>query len=198
MSNLSSIKYVDPFQWATQDNILESTWDLGAFERLEAAVGFPQEGKVSYTLHFYREEGGRALIKGHLSTGLLMRCERCLEPFNYLINNDFLVSPVPNEKKADSLPKHIEPLIILDKALSLGPFIEDEVLLNLPVVAWHAPEDCPRGQWHSGYTASSLASEEVGVEVESKEHPFAQLKALKEQLAQTKKENIKEEIIEEF
>lgn len=193
MDNPSFIKHVDPFQWAVQGKTLEKAWDLRDFGRLEEAVGLPQTGQAVCALRFYCDEGGRALIEGHLSSTLILRCERCLEPFNYLVNSNFLVAPLNKEKKAEGLPKHIEPLIILDKALSLGPFIEDEVLLSLPVVAWHVPAECPQGQWHSGYSTSPLLSEREQDEVESQEHPFASLKALKEQLAQ----NMKDEVIEE-
>ncbi len=184
MNNSFPTKHLDPFQWADGHKILENDLDLKDFERLKTALGLNQKGKISYKLQFYRDEGGRALIKGKLYTTLLITCQRCLEPFNYLIDNDFLVAPLRKEKEADCLPKHIEPLIILDKALSLAPFIEDEVLLNLPVVAWHAPADCPQGQWHKGYATSSLASEELEDKLDSNDHPFAALKALKEQLAQ--------------
>lgn len=173
MTDLNHINYLDPFAWCTQTKSLEGKYDLAQFEQLTIATHRTQEGIVNYHLDFYRDERGRALIKGHLNAFLTLICERCLENFSYEVNNKFLVAPLTTEKALKDLPNSIEPLIIFDKPLLLAPFIEEELLLNLPVIARHLPETCKKQ--FKDYTVSPPGEECL----ETKAHPFAALQHLK-------------------
>ena len=68
----------------------------------------------------------------------------------------------------------MDPLIVgEDELMDLNEVVEDELLLNMPFVAYHDPDKC------SGKQQYEFSAEEETAPVEEKENPFSVLEQLK-------------------
>jgi uncharacterized protein len=112
-----------------------------------------------------RDEEGKSFLSLRITGNLNLRCQRCLSPLPYPVAIDtrlMLVGPGeewPDEELEDDGTDAIE----ASRELAVLPLVEDEVLLDLPVVPRH--EGCALP---------------VKVETESRPTPFAALAKLKD------------------
>lgn len=161
-------EHIDPFRFAEQGLGLHGAVKIADMQRLskEIAAG---EDWVSVDLHFGRDEQGITFLKGHLETTLTLQCQRCLEPFTYGIMSDFILGIVNTLDEANSLPEQYEPALANEGSLALRDLIEDEIILNLPIIPKHKPEDCKM----------TLPSTTSGWEQGKGENPFHVLELLK-------------------
>lgn len=89
-------------------------------------------------------DGGTHLI-GTLRGGLVLRCERCLQPLDWSFEIDVNLRLVRSEAEEQRWLERAEPLLIEDDELPLHALIEDEILLALPMAPAHAPAGCSAG-----------------------------------------------------
>ncbi len=123
-------------------------------------------GLVDVHLAFRQDENGGICITGTYQACLRLICQRCLEPFEWRIAHPINVGVVFDRAEIDRLPDTLEPLLLGEDAVLLSVFIEDEVLLALPLSPVHDERNCVAGKMSKqyGYT---------------RENPFAVLKNLK-------------------
>jgi len=124
---------------------------------------------VTVDLQFGIDEQGVTFLKGRLKTTLNLQCQRCMEPFVYEIISDFVLGIVDTLDEANALPEHYEPALAEEGALALRDLIEDEIILNLPIIPKHKPEECK----------VKLPQADSGWEQEKEQNPFHVLKTLK-------------------
>jgi len=161
-------EHIDPFRYAEQTLALDGYVKVADMERLRANLSGVDE-KVAVSLQFGRDEQGLAFIKGHIKANLLLQCQRCMEPYNYEIISDFVVGIVTTLDEANALPEHYEPALTKEGHLALRELIEDELILNLPIIPRHEPEQC---KVKLPIAESGFTSDEEG-------NPFNVLKTLK-------------------
>lgn len=140
----SDPQLIQPKRLAEGQERLTGELSLVAFERLKGIISRTR-GQVAYHLAFNKNEEGYITIVGELDAVVTLTCQRCLKPMEKALHSDISVAIVANKAEAERLPPHFEPLILIDGQLSLLEFIEDEVLLCLPMAPMHASEDCPAG-----------------------------------------------------
>jgi uncharacterized protein len=78
------------------------------------------------------------------------------------------------------LPENYEPLLVGAEPMPLSAIVEDELMLALPIVSMHAPEQCPAST-RPEHTADDVPAE--GAEADQaadRANPFAVLRTLKE------------------
>ena len=100
------------------------------------------QGGVDLAMDFFLDEQGVTCIQGQISTEVWLTCQRCLEPYQQLIDAKFILSPVTNDREAAMLPAPYEPLLVANTVVELSAIVEDEILLGIPIVTKHAPENC--------------------------------------------------------
>lgn len=88
------------------------------------------------------DEQKSAYLKGHTHTKLKLHCQRCMEPVVYEIMSDFVLGIVSTLEEADALPDHYEPALTREGSLALRELIEDELILNLPIIPKHELDEC--------------------------------------------------------
>lgn len=136
---------IDPYRHAEQGLTLEDQKvRLADLERLKTLV-IPDSDQIVVTLTFGVDKQGEqnvTFVKGHLKTQLKLQCQRCMEPFNYEIMSDFTLGIVKDLDEAQGLAAPYEPALVKDGMLALRELIEDEIILNLPIIPRHEPEDC--------------------------------------------------------
>lgn len=164
-------EYVDPIRLAEQNLRLEGLVKLVDMQRLNASRHQAGEDETaSVDLQFGVDEQGQPYIKGHLKTSLGLQCQRCMERLTYEIMSDFALGIIKSLDEEKSLPDQYEPAMVKeDGQLALRDLIEDELILNLPLIPRHDPEACK----------IKLPLSDSGWKEGESENPFQVLQSLK-------------------
>ena len=172
-------RYPDPRKldvaaFAADAGQLEGRWPLADLVRLGA--GARQDAIVEWSLRGERRPvvAGDAEIWLHLAARarIGLECQRCLQPVAWDLDVARSLRFVPDEGVAAALDAQSEDDVLeLPRSLDLLGAIEDELLLELPIVPMH--EQCPQPLVASmGIDAEPpAAAQDAG--------PFAALAALK-------------------
>ncbi|MBD1588892.1 YceD family protein [Pseudomonas typographi] len=162
--------HVDPRKLADRNATLEGSVPLADLPRLcdplSDSVGTVQAGFV-----FDRDEDRTVVIHSDLSTEVQMVCQRCLEPVTLPIHSECTYAVVKLGANTQSLPTGYEVLELGEDPLDLRDLLEDELLLALPIVPAHHPEEC---QPPAGANAPESGAAEV-----QRPNPFSVLAQLK-------------------
>lgn len=128
-------------------------------------------GEVSVDLLFDRDEQGRPELTGSLHASLSLECQRCLEPVTLEVDSDVHLAIVWDEAQAKALPKSIDPWIVDSEEEDLAAIIEEEIFLQLPVVARHE---------HDCLSPELLSVGEQEDTQDEKQNPFSVLAKMKD------------------
>lgn len=159
----------DPRKFAQQGISLEGIIPIAALPRLaESLEG--TEGQVFVRLNFGISEEGKKVVSGKARADLMLICQRCLSPVSKPVECDISLAIVWTEEDARALPKHLDPWIVEDTSADFFEMVEEELLLNLPPVAYHEEQCVDPKLFHSG---------EPVVVKQEKKNPFQVLEQLK-------------------
>ena len=92
-----------------------------------------------------------------------------MQPFKYAIIGDFVLGIVQSTEEAEALSAQYDPVLMKDGMLFPSDLIEDELLVNLPIVPMHDIADCK-------IKLPLVANDAVSVE---KENPFKVIESLR-------------------
>ena len=140
MSNRLPVE-VNPFRLIEQRRQLSGTMPLLLLPRVKKAA-MVDDASISYEfqvdLEFQRSDSGLPMIGGRVQGVVPVQCQRCLD--TVMGDVDSTVNVVLTTSELDRKPEEqgYELYIVSDERLFLQDFIEDEVLLALPLVARHA------------------------------------------------------------
>ena len=134
--------------------------------------GVSRDDWVDVKVQFEKDAQGLTVFHGTLDTAVVLLCQRCNEAFDCPLHVDFCFSPVQGQQDAEALPEAYDPVEVGDHGeVSLLQLFEDELILSLPIVPFHAEEVC---------TVTSDDMQFGEIEPEQKQpNPFAVLKELK-------------------
>lgn len=160
-------RQVDPRKLVAQGTTLSGDVPTAQMSRLVAAVVAMEE--VGHAeLRFERDEDGHAAVAGRVALGVSLECQRCLSPVEVHLDSESHLGIVWDEEQAGKLPKRLDPWIVDSDAADLYDMVEDELLLALPLVAYHDTEECrAKGSYSTGDVSDSA------------ENPFGILAQLK-------------------
>lgn len=165
---------IDPYRLADQRRILEGAYALEKMPRLVDAVE-QAEGQVNVRFEFNRSPQGYAELDGHIEADLVLICQRCLGPMDYSVRSEIHLAIVPSDAEATQLQDEIDTAVVPEE-LFLRDFIEDELMLSLPLISRHErEEDCD--ETASQYLHADF--EQVEAQQEKKDNPFSVLSELK-------------------
>jgi len=168
--------HIDPLRMAESRRLLEGSIALAEMVRLGESLQDTQ-GEVSISLEFGIDNEGIRFIHGHVQAEVSLICQRCLETMRYPLDSEFMLGLVRSTTEAENLPSHYEPLLVDDEPLFLRDIIEDELLLALPIVAMHAPEECSAELNSAPQSEQAQEDEDTGTT--AGDNPFAVLADLK-------------------
>ncbi len=134
-------KTIDPRKLARQGMQFEGSLALNRFSRLVDALADDQ-GEVRATLRFYLDEDRQVVLEGSLDLTCKMVCQRCLDVADVPVHADIQLMAVWTDEQAKALPSGYEPLFLQEEPIELVPLLEDELLLELPLIPFHKPEQC--------------------------------------------------------
>lgn len=142
MSKTHLPKQIDPIRLADRGAHLKGTFALESMSRLSAML-FQAQGNVSVDLVFGIDAQGMRFIQGTTSAVVELVCQRCLQPYAYTLTGKVHLSPVKDDEAAALLPEDYEPIILSETSeVALDELVEDELILNVPLVAMHEPSAC--------------------------------------------------------
>lgn len=162
-------KLLDPRKFAQKGIELKGCVPLREMPRV-AELTLNQDEDVDVELHFSIDDQRFKLITGTVSAELQLPCQRCLEPTPVNLESKVNLAVAWDEDEAKNFPKRLDPLIHGEGQTDIYAVIEDEILLNLPMVAYH-DHDC--------IGKTSFGDEEVSSDLESEKNPFQILEQLK-------------------
>lgn len=162
-------KRVDPRKFAEREAKVEGMAAVSAMPRL-ASLLVEGTGEILVSLQFAVDEQRLRTVTGSASGTVTQTCQRCLEPVSVDVEANVNLAMVLNEEQAKNLPRYYDPLIVEAEDIELLSLVEDELILSLPLVAYH--DDC------SIQTSFGDADEATGTQ-ETKPNPFSVLAALK-------------------
>ena len=170
MSNAPIPPHVDPRKLADRGATLQGELLLASLPRLcESLVD--TDGVVRAKLVFDREERRTAVIRSDLDVEVKMICQRCLEPATFPLHSEYSYLVVKEGAGDQVVPQGYDALEVGEEPLDLLTLIEDELLLALPIVPVHDPEECQK--------PAGLDEPEVELVEEARPNPFSVLAQLK-------------------
>ncbi len=172
MSPSNLPRYVDPRQHAGDAAPLTGRYVLADLRRVVAA-SVAAEGEVGFSLRFH-EESARWFAEGRVRATLSIACQRCLEPYQLVVDRAIRLAFVADTDEASRVPDTYDPWILDDGRVLLRDLIEDELLLAIPDIPRHPDNTCVAPSSSNG---SARASD--GALAESAASPFAVLASLK-------------------
>lgn len=159
---------VDSVTFARESGKLRATVEVAALTRLQDAL-FDQSGAIAYELAGRVDQEGKPSLRLALGGELVLRCQRCLGPVRFRLDTvrTFLLVPAdqalsdPADEAEDTEQLHADP------KLDVIALLEDEVILDLPMVTVHEEGAC--------------VAPSPKLETGKQESPFNVLAALKRQ-----------------
>ncbi len=162
-------KKVDPRKLADREAEITGIAEVSAMPRL-CSLLVDSHGEIHVSLKFAVDEQRLRVVTGSAHGSVMQTCQRCLEPVAVDVEAKVNLAMVLNEEQAKNLPRYYDPLIVEAEDVELLSLIEDELILSLPLVAYH--EDC------SIQTSFGDADEAARTQ-ENKPNPFSVLAELK-------------------
>jgi len=133
--------HVDPWSAADSGTVFSGRLPLSSLPRLREFL-VEGAGDVGFRLAFRRDNGGRAVVSGEVHAGLVLRCQRCLQPLAHRIDAGIELALVSGIDEADRISDGYDPLLAVDRLIRPRDLIEDELLLGLPQIPRHEPGAC--------------------------------------------------------
>lgn len=156
-------KHIDPWAFAKGGRVCQGellvahTQHLGEWASATDVVSARIEGKIDG----YKQ----SRLQGTVAITLSLACQRCLEPMRYLVEHQFDYVLIRHASQEDSVEDGSETFICADDELDIAWFIEEEILLAMPMIAKH--ENCQAPQ----VSVESVQEERL-------DNPFAALQIL--------------------
>lgn len=98
-------------------------------------VGITDESFINPILTSLKiDKGPRQItIKGHLSTEIILECDRCLESYSRHLESDFLAILSPVESLEPGSDENIIPITAKTNEIDLTAFAHDALLIEIPM-----------------------------------------------------------------
>lgn len=155
---------IDPKRLAHQGAILHGVIPAASLTRLGAAYEVREPASVELRFDWSSER--RPVVTGTVSTRIASTCQRCLQTFETTVSADVAVEIGEAPRDAD---QDFELVLAADETLNLVDFVEDELLLEAPMIPAHPASAC---------AAPAAGDDETPQRDEGPRRPFAGLQNL--------------------
>ncbi|WP_455201295.1 YceD family protein [Kaarinaea lacus] len=169
-------EFIEPYRLAENKRVLKGELSIANMNRLTPLLA-SNAGNVEVDLAFAIDETGQAYVKGKVHTRVSMQCQRCMNAMELPINAKVSLAFVATEEQAQDLPSHYEPMIV-EEETSLSGLVEDEIILALPAVPLHEPEQCSVEGQYGGSVQDATTRSGTDSNTE-RQNPFAVLEKLR-------------------
>ncbi|MDG0968826.1 MAG: YceD family protein [Porticoccaceae bacterium] len=133
--------YIDPRKLALQGYLLEGDVASESLSRLTSAVESISK-PLRAVVQFELDESRAKVAHGSVDVTVEVICQRCLDIVSVDVHAEFAVQVIWSEEHENRVAKNYEPWLVVDKMANLSELLEDEILLELPLVNYHAEGTC--------------------------------------------------------
>jgi uncharacterized protein len=161
-------QWLAPLKLAAQGATVAGSVPDQQMSRLGDAV-VSVDAPINVALRFDCDASGYRIARGEISTRVSLVCQRCVEDMDQQIIARVEWVAINDEALIENLPKQYDPWLLEEQGGDLYGMVEDEILLALPIVAFHNPYDC-KGK--KSYSTGNIESRKSG-------NPFEVLQKLK-------------------
>ncbi len=128
---------IDPFRLIEQRILLKGEMLVKQFPRLKEILS-DDSGVLAIDLAFDRTEITRLpIVTGHIKGELSLVCQRCLQSVSHRVESELNIVFTTSDEEAERLQSEYDTWTVEDERIFLQDFIEDEVLLGVPLSALH-------------------------------------------------------------
>ncbi|RTZ42489.1 DUF177 domain-containing protein [Candidimonas sp. SYP-B2681] len=137
------IQYVDTYELTRAGQEVHGQAPIDLFERLVEDLPDQESTSVSWTIRGEMDSYGQRFLHVHVKAGPMLECQRCLKPFEWLVDSHNRLQVVNSEADLevdDALvadPDEAIERILGSQRLDVLALVEDEIILNLPYVPKH-------------------------------------------------------------
>jgi uncharacterized protein len=158
---------VDAMLLATRGSDIEQTFAMSDLPRVS---DYATDSKAQATLVArFRNMDGKVWIDGEVTAALRMSCQRCMQPVDVPVDDEFSVMLIGSENELDTLAPEQDAIVAEAERLDLRWLTEEQLLLASPLVPLHVDEaEC--GIDVAKQTTASAPAET--------QRPFADLRAM--------------------
>ncbi|OQW95966.1 MAG: hypothetical protein BWK79_00545 [Beggiatoa sp. IS2] len=117
---------------------------LATMPRLQESL-CAQEGEAYIEWSFAIDGQQRPFIQGWVQAQLYIQCQRCLQPFYRPVKTTVALMVLHPHQTEDDLPSGYEEITLPATPIPLAEWVEDELILALPIVAMH--DQCPSHEY---------------------------------------------------
>lgn len=138
---------VDPRRLAATGGTVEGDVPLAGLTRLAdhlAVDGASDDDRAALYLSFDEDSQRRVRITGRVRATLVLRCQRCLKPFEWTVDQALKAIAVADDEAAAGVPRDWEPVIVPPRGLDPAALTEDELILALPLAPRCERPECLR------------------------------------------------------
>lgn len=166
-------RQLDPYKLCANEQSFTLELSLSSLVRAQEALE-SSEGLIRFALNFSKNPQHVLEVRGQIQGEVILECQRCLNAMPYQLNSNFLWGLVATEEAAVNLPRTHEPVYLEDNQLSLLDALEDELILALPLVAYHPKDVCQLSEEFSTTPEEFTSAKQA--------NPFSALQDLKQAL----------------
>jgi uncharacterized protein len=163
---------IDHRKFALGNRKLAGDLSLSQFDRFVQYLE-SETSVVQCKLEFRKGKKQKSLIIGRATTTVRLVCQNCLQEMDFDLDISFRHFIVADDEELLDLPDGVEGIICAGDKISSVDIFEDELILNLPMVARHEDNECQMAFEHQNDDSSI----ETGTY-----KPFAGLAELKNKL----------------
>ena len=163
---------VDVFKLAARGTDLSGQFSAKDLARLNEAV-LTVRGGIDVEVQFFVGDEGFIEVTGAVLGQVGLSCQRCLGEVHHELRGKFALGVVREEAEIAALPRRLDPWLLEAESADLRSLVEDELLLNLPIVAMHSRVECE--------PIAGFSFDNETVEEEPAESPFQMLEQLKKE-----------------
>ncbi len=120
--------------------VIDFSIPLKEFPRVLPALAAP-DGEAVGTVAFGRE-GRVAVAEVTVTAHPMLTCQRCLSSMTWPLERVGRAALVATPEEADRVPEPLEAVLAPDYRISIKDLVEEELLLDLPLVPRHENEEC--------------------------------------------------------
>jgi uncharacterized protein len=176
MSTEPKSKTVNPAQMASKGRVLKGQVPQQELPRFAENL-VETSGLVEFKLGFKKKRDGNVYISGTANTVVTMLCQLCLDPVRLAVNASISQVVVGSETEMEDLEIQQDVLVVAGETIELTAIIEDDLILNLPMVARHGTDQAEDNGGDN--CLEQLDYEQRDEDFPARSNPFAVLNDLK-------------------
>lgn len=129
---------INPLQFALDGASLDGAVAVSGMHRLHDLLR-DDSGAIQYSLNGATNAEGKPLLKLDLEGSLMLECQRCLNALDFSVELHEELIVARSEAEMDSIlsENDTQECILVSDKLSVPDFVEEEILLELPISARH-------------------------------------------------------------